>query len=138
MSQPTRQLPNGLFDRAALASQLARAPVQSSQAIENCSPDAKLRIAAKLYFLGWIEFDESVHQSHHSRRDQILDVHMLGQPFVNSSGQKPHNRQMFEQHPFLLVGEHRQLGSIGRIAAFLSAPARRSLLFCCIRRFHTH
>jgi hypothetical protein len=45
-----------------------------------------------------IELGEGVHQPHHAGRDQVLDVHMLGQPLVNAAGQKAHDGQMLEQH----------------------------------------
>jgi len=139
---PGHQHPDGLFDGAALPAQLARTPVESPQAVQNRSPDAELRITAKLHLLGGIELGEGIHQPHHTGRNHILDVHMLGQALVNAAGEKAHDGQVLEQHPLLLAGEHRDRRSGGRIPASSRAPARSpaqdALIPCRGRRFYSH
>ena len=117
------QHPDGLFDGAALPAQFARAPVHRSQAIQNCAPDAELRVGAKLHLLGWVELGEGIHQPHDPGRNHILDIHVLGEALVNAAGEKAHNGQVFQQHPLLLDGEGR--GMPKRRADTLIRPGRR-------------
>src|SRR5208337_279063 len=46
-----RQHTDGLFDRAALAAQLARAPIEGAQTGEDRAPDAELCVDAKRHLL---------------------------------------------------------------------------------------
>src|ERR1019366_2910917 len=100
-----RKCPYCLFHRSAFTAQLARTPVQCSQAVKDRSPDTELRVASKLHLFGWIELGERVHQSNHASRDQVFNVHMLRKPFVNAAGKKTHDRQVLEKHPLLLAVE---------------------------------
>ena len=137
VSQPRRENANRLLDGAALAAQLARAPVQGSETVQNRAPDTELGVAAELHLLGRIELGKGVHQTHHAGRNQVFDVHVLGKPLVNAAGQKTHDRQMLEQDPLLLAGQHLGGRDRGRIAVAWRPP-RGPLLPRCGCRFNAH
>jgi hypothetical protein len=115
-----------LLDRTALAAQLARAPVERAQAVENRPADAELRIAAELHLLLRIELGESVQQPDYARRHEVFDIDVLRQPLMNAPGQEAHDRQMFEQDSFLL-GSHPGIAARRRITSCECHAAPHSL-----------
>jgi len=85
-----------------------------------------------------VELGEGVHQPHNPGRDQVFNVHMLGQALVNAAGQKAHDGQMLQQHPLLLAGENRQRRRRGRIAVAHNPAAQCAMIRNRIGRFHPH
>jgi hypothetical protein len=69
---------NRLFDGAPFAPQLARAPVQRAQTVQDRTPNTELGIAAELDLLGGVEFGKGIHQANHARGEEVFDVDMLG------------------------------------------------------------
>src|SRR6201996_7614544 len=96
-SYPLRHCTNRLFDCPSLAPQLSRTPVQSSQRIKNCPTNPELRIAFELHLFLVVKLRESIDQSDHSGGNQVIQLHMLRQPFMDSSCEVTHRRQVLHQ-----------------------------------------
>jgi len=95
-SKPRRENADRFFGGSSFASQIARAPVERTQAVKDGAANAELRVAAELDFLPRIEFGEGVHQANDSGRNQIFNIHVLREPLVNAAGEKTYDRKMFQ------------------------------------------
>ena len=113
---------------AALAAQLARAPIERSQTVQNRTANAELRVTSKLHFLRGIKLREGIHQPDDPGRDKVLNIHVLRKPFMNAPGKKTNNWKVFEQYSLLFAVERRSRYRCRRIPVACRTPASRPLV----------
>ena len=137
-AEPRRQHADGLLDRAAFAPQLSRTPVESAQTVQNRAAYPELCVAAELHFFLGVELGEGIHETNHAGRNQVFNIDMLRQPFMNPPGKIAYDRQMFKQDSLLLAGEGCARSGRGRIPAPYRAAAHGLQLPRCRRHLHSH
>src|SRR5438128_2611741 len=94
----------GLLQPTRLAAQVARAPIQLPQTVENGSSNTKLGITAELHMLGAVVLVQGIDQSENASVHQILQRNVAGQAFVDAASDVTHLRELFHKNPFSLLG----------------------------------
>src|SRR6202789_744492 len=96
---------------ATLAAKLAWAPIQDPQRVQDCAPNAELRVTLELHLLVVVELAERVNQTYDASRDEIVQLHMLRQTLMNTMGEIAHRGKVFEQKTLVPRALYRRRGS---------------------------
>src|SRR5438552_19153482 len=94
----------GLLQPTRLAAQIARAPIQLPQTVENGSANTKLGITAELHMLGAVVLVQRINQSENASVHQILQRNVAGQAFVDEARDVTNMRELFNKNPISLLG----------------------------------
>ena len=78
------------FQEPSFTPQISRTPVHLPQAVQNCTPDAKLGIRRKLNLLFLIVLVQSVDQAHHAGVHQVFKGDVPRQMLVDAARNIPH------------------------------------------------
>src|SRR5207249_11246073 len=94
----------GLLQPTRLAAQIARAPIQLPQTVENGSANTKLGITAELHMLGAVVLVQRINQSENASVHQILQRNVAGEAVGEAARDVTHLRELFHKNPFSLLG----------------------------------
>jgi hypothetical protein len=110
MAQLARQIAGHRFHLFLPLAQIARRPIQLAQAVQNRALDAMLGISVKHHVLAAVVLDHGVEQAQHAGVNQIVQIHVDRQTFVNANGNRLHQREVVEHDLVaLFVGDSRPL-----------------------------
>lgn len=98
-----------LFDLPSLAAEVAGAPVQLTQAVENGAANAKARIGPKLDSLAGIEFVHRVNEPENSSVHQVVKKNMGRQPIVDAARSEAALWKIFDEEVLAFLGPLTQL-----------------------------
>ena len=97
VTQFCRQPTDRVLDGSSLAPQVPGTPIQVAQAVHDRPANAELRIGAELRILHRIELLGGIDQPQDPGADQIFEIDLLRQLFVNPTRDEPDHRQIFKQ-----------------------------------------
>ena len=123
----------GGFDLAGLAAQIARAPVEFAEAVEDGAADAELGVGLELDLAAFVVAGERIDEAEDAGVDEILDGNVLGKAVMNVAGDVAHLRHLFQEDAvayFLVDGWRRVVG----LRFFMAGPGDN---FCasCVESF---
>jgi len=95
--------------------ELARSPVHFAQAIQNRALDAVLGVSVEDDVLVAVVLQDGVEEAEHTGMNQVVQIDVDGESFVNAYRDRLHQRNMLEHDPVaLLFGEfHPPYGHTG-------------------------
>src|SRR5579875_1247069 len=94
----------GLLDAARLAAQLARAPIEGAQAVENGAANAEFGVRGQGDVFAGVVLAHRVHQADDARLHQIVERDVARQAIMDAAGDQMHLGQLFQQAALDLRG----------------------------------
>jgi hypothetical protein len=70
--------------------QIARGPIELAQAIQDGALDAMLGVAVERHVLGGVVLGDGIEEPEYTGVDEIVQIHMHGEIFMNSNGDRLH------------------------------------------------
>src|SRR5579884_3536837 len=71
-------------------------PVQTTQAVENCTPDLIFGVSLQLDIMRRVEPVYRGYQPHDAAGNEILEIYRIRKPLVNAPGDQAHLREVFQ------------------------------------------
>src|ERR1017187_4233705 len=93
----------GRFDLLRFAPLLAGRPVQTSQAVQDGPTDLVFRVSLEFYVVARVEVIDRRNQTKDAGRHQVFQTDVFRQTLLDTPGNQPHLREMFQDEPFALV-----------------------------------
>ena len=84
---------------AGLAAHQPRHPVHRAQLVEHGAADTRHAVGFELHAARQVERVDGVHQAEHAGRDQVVELHAVGQPRPDPLAVVLHQRQILLDQP---------------------------------------